>query len=148
MTTSSDTQAQLQELQERFEELLAIKNTIEVEKENAIRENERLIRTAGTPATSGSNPSPRVRKDLGLQSLVKIFSGENGQSVEEFLQNLKLVSETGNWEERNKKFICRLKVTGPAAACLDAHPELSEETATFADFVPSSHSTFFERKRS
>lgn len=82
---------------------------------------------------TGAVPAPR--KDLGLQSMIKLWSGEStGPSVEEFLKLIDMVASTGNWQDQDKKFICRLKTIGPAAACLDAHPELMKPESTYAEF--------------
>lgn len=77
--------------------------------------------------------SPIPQRDLTLQSMVKIWSGDSsGPSVDEFLRSIELVAQTRNWSDMDRKIVRRLKTTGVAAACLDSHPELSKSDSTFS----------------
>lgn len=77
-------------------------------------------------------PEAGPKRNLGLQSMVPQWSGESGDvSVEKFIQTIEDVAESGNWSEKDRLLVCRTKVLGAAAACLEAHPELREREATW-----------------
>lgn len=82
-------------------------------------------------------PETRVlgKRELGLQSLVKPWSGDNNSPpVEAFLKEISMVAESGHWEDADKKMVCKLKATGPAAQFIAGHPVFSSETATFEEY--------------
>lgn len=127
----SENASEMDELRRQLAELRAQNERNEAEK-NQLR-SELLSQDSRSHASRQITSS--VRKDLGVQSLVKSFSGEEGsQSVREFIQNLKLIAQLGNWEDNDLKFICRMKTTGAAATCLDTHPELLSVVSKFEDY--------------
>ncbi|KAF6215692.1 hypothetical protein GE061_000023 [Apolygus lucorum] len=81
------------------------------------------------------DPTPRPpRRDLGLQTLIKAWGGgPQDIPVEEYLGRIRTVGRTGNWTPEDHANICRLKLTGAAAAFLEGHATLSREDATFED---------------
>ncbi|KAF6205703.1 hypothetical protein GE061_019876 [Apolygus lucorum] len=83
------------------------------------------------------DPTPRPpRRDLGLQTLIKAWGGgPQDIPVEEYLGRIRTVGRTGNWTPEDHANICRLKLTGAAAAFLEGHATLSREDATFEDQV-------------
>jgi hypothetical protein len=124
----ADISVEIEKLRLANKELEEIRERVEKEKAELVTELE-------TSRSTTVNKSHSRKRDLGLQSLIKNFSGDdNGQTVKEFIRNIKLVAETGNWDENDKKFICRLKATGAAGGCLEAHPELLSSQATFNDY--------------
>lgn len=132
MGESEEVLRELEELRRANREFQEYRASMEAERGRLTSEMESLRLNANRRVNLSPQP---VRKDLGLQSLIKPWSGETGaSSVEEFLNNIEMVAATGHWEDVDKRMICRLKLSGPAAACVDAHPELSTPEATFSQF--------------
>lgn len=78
---------------------------------------------------------PQVKRDISVHNLIKPWSGEaDAGPVEDFLNNFSAVACMGNWSDLNKRTICRMKLTGPAAACLSARPELLRAGASFEEY--------------
>lgn len=130
MPTEETSPDAVEELQDRISQLIAERNRMASDI-NSLREGAETGRGASLQPAVGQT---RARRDLSLQSLIKPFTGDaSGPPVDEFLRNIKLASETGHWEEADRKLICRLKVTGTAATCLDSYPELFEPGVGFAE---------------
>lgn len=67
----------------------------------------------------------RPKKDMGLQTMVAPWSGELGSiPVEDFLNGLELVAESGNWEDSDKSLVARMRLRGQAAAFLASRRDL------------------------
>lgn len=127
----------LEEVRKELEALRVANRQLEENKLVMEVENTRLTQEAeaAKAVISTREASPATRKELGLQSMIKLWSGEaSGPPVSEFIRSLEMVAATGGWSDRDSKMICRLKTTGAAAACLDAHPELLKSESTFEDF--------------
>lgn len=95
------------------------------------------FRNQGRDSASGtqSEMAPMIKRDMSVHNLVKPWSGEaDAGPVEDFLNNFGAVACMGNWSDLDKRTICRMKLTGPAAACLSGHPELLRVEATFEEF--------------
>lgn len=75
-----------------------------------------------------AQPEPRPpRKDLGLQTLIKPWSGgADAIPVEEFITKFRTVGRTGNWTTGDMEAVCRLKLSGSAAAYIEGHATLSQ----------------------
>lgn len=96
---------------------------------------EMLPRDVGDGPKTDPGLGVGTKRDLGLQNLIRPWSGEaTGRSLREFLQEIEMVGNSGGWLDRDKSLICRLKTSGPALACLVAHPDLDRPGATFEDY--------------
>lgn len=132
MALSRDLEEELASLRLANQELSDYK--VKADRERARLEGE--LRAVKEPLQRQGDVSPRGHKELGLHALIKTWSGEpSGPTVDEFLRSIEMAATAGHWSDQDKKLMCRLKTTGPAAACLDAHPELMRAEATIGDFV-------------
>lgn len=77
--------------------------------------------------------APVTKKNLGLQSMVAAWSGEDTVTVAEFFEGVDLVARCGNWEDQDKALVVRMRVTGAAAAFLASRADLRRPETTYAD---------------
>lgn len=69
----------------------------------------------------------RPKKDMGLQSMVAPWTGEQDAiPVADFLNGVELVAESGNWEDSDKALVVRMRLRGQAAAFLASRRDLQE----------------------
>lgn len=115
-------EGELQKLRERVRELeeanqLFEKLQREEEKKKVVQPDERAV----------------ARKEMALQTMVAPWSGEPSDiPVEEFLRGVELVAESGNWEDRDKALVTRMRLKGQAAAFLASRDDLIETGVTYA----------------
>lgn len=107
--------------------------SLKMELEAARRELEQARLSLRTTADEETRKT--VKRDLSLQNMIRPWGGsENEILLEEFLSDLEAVAHSGGWTESDLKLVCRLKVTGRAAACILAHPELRDAASTFDEY--------------
>ncbi|KAF6216031.1 hypothetical protein GE061_000368 [Apolygus lucorum] len=95
----------------------------------------RVEEMMGGLAIGGVQGTRPPRKDLGLQSLVKPWSGgSDSLQIEEFIAKLREVGNLGGWDSADLACICRLKLQGTASAFLEGQ-ELLRETRNFEVLV-------------
>lgn len=100
-----------------------------------------------TGAMGTSTVAEDVRKkDLSLQAMLRPWDGSVlGDPVERFLNNVEMVAACGGWSDQETLMICRLKLTGPAANCVEGHPELLSANATFKELKTVLKARFEDR---
>lgn len=75
------------------------------------------------------------RREMGLQALIKPWSGETGAPpAKDFLNEIEMVAESGAWTDHDKRLICKLKTTGAAAVFVSSHPIFSAAVSSFEDY--------------
>lgn len=117
------------------------------EANRAFAERERLLREeisrlSLTAAGAYSVPSPgkeelrsgdvgpsldhnRRKRDLSLQTMIAPWTGEEGSiPVDEYLDGIELAAEAGNWTEKDKALVARMRLRGAAAAFLASRRDL------------------------
>uniref|UniRef100_T1IDD3 Retrotransposon gag domain-containing protein n=1 Tax=Rhodnius prolixus TaxID=13249 RepID=T1IDD3_RHOPR len=75
------------------------------------------------------------RREMGLQALIKPWSGETGAPpAKDFLNEIEMVAESGAGTDHDKRLICKLKTTGAAAVFVSSHPIFSAAVSSFEDY--------------
>jgi hypothetical protein len=79
--------------------------------------------------------APVVHNDMSLISLVSKWSGlDSAFTLEEFFASIEASAIIGCWEERNKRAIAVLRLTGSAKVLHQGCAEIHEEGATWQTF--------------
>lgn len=124
---------EIEQLKRQIASLMTANQQLAEEQVN--RDRERATLEAKHRNADEHRRNDTVKKDLGLQSLIRSWSGASTDlPVGEFLQQIELVGVSGGWSDHDKKIICRLKLAGAAAECLAGHPELRNDDATFEEY--------------
>jgi len=75
------------------------------------------------------------KRDLSLQNMIRSWSGENTEvSVNEFIREIEMVALSGKWTDADKALVCRVKVSGAAAAFISSHPRLQDMNTPFSHY--------------
>lgn len=122
----------MEELKKEIEELRQANRVLAAVEQERGRLEVELKKLQSETGGQGGNDSKFQKKDMGLQNLIKPWSGESGSStVQSFLRELELVAASGAWTEGDKALVCRLKLTGAAALFASGHEAFQEIGATY-----------------
>lgn len=91
-----------------------------------------LYRAQEQLKAQAATASARI-KDLTTASLIDAWRGDGPVSVNEFFDNIEGAAQVGNWNDKDKVTILKLKLKGSAALFLNSNAELKKDGITFKE---------------
>lgn len=123
------------ELEEIVRQLEEANKKFAAENEKLKREKEAWAQQTSTMRPPGENVGNRAKRDLGLQNMIKPWTGAPGSPpIGQFFKKLEKIGAMGNWTEEDHIIIAEQKLGGMVEKFLESKPELVGAGASYESF--------------